>query len=71
MQNDAASGLPAQQGWRAFFEKNKGLAYVLLAQLFGTLMNVTTRVLEMEGNNGNGMHPFQVQRSYDKTVIER
>lgn len=32
--------------------KNKGLALVLIAQLFGTLMNVTTRMLEMEGNDG-------------------
>jgi hypothetical protein len=32
--------------------KNKGLALVLIAQLFGTLMNVITRMLEMEGNNG-------------------
>jgi hypothetical protein len=32
--------------------KNKGLVLVLIAQLFGTLMNVTTRMLEMEGNDG-------------------
>jgi hypothetical protein len=37
-----------QTSWRA----NKGLALVLIAQLFGTLMNVTTRMLEMEGNDG-------------------
>lgn len=37
-----------QQSW----VKNKGLALVLIAQLFGTLMNVTTRILEMEGNDG-------------------
>jgi hypothetical protein len=35
-----------------FWVKNKGLAFVLVAQLFGTLMNVTTRMLEMEGNDG-------------------
>jgi hypothetical protein len=35
-----------------FWVKNKGLALVLIAQLFGTLMNVTTRMLEMEGNDG-------------------
>ncbi|KAF2467067.1 uncharacterized protein BDR25DRAFT_235830 [Lindgomyces ingoldianus] len=40
--------------------RNKGLALVLIAQVFGTLMNVTTRLLEMEGNNGNGYHPFQI-----------
>lgn len=27
----------------AFWSRNKGLGYVLLAQVFGTLMNVTTR----------------------------
>lgn len=42
------------------YERNKGVAYVLLAQVFGVLMNVTTRLLEIEGNNGQGMHPFQV-----------
>jgi hypothetical protein len=36
-----------------YWAKNKGLALVLLAQLFGSLMNVTTRLLEMEGNHGN------------------
>ena len=43
-------------GWTS----NKGLALVLLAQVFGTLMNVTTRLLEVEGNDGKGMHPFQI-----------
>jgi hypothetical protein len=37
---------------RLFWVKNKGLALVLMAQLFGTLMNVTTRILEIEGNDG-------------------
>ncbi|RYN29528.1 hypothetical protein AA0117_g5600 [Alternaria alternata] len=45
---------------QASWTSNKGLALVLLAQLFGTLMNVTTRILEMEGNKGNGYHPFQI-----------
>jgi hypothetical protein len=35
-----------------FWVKNKGLAQVLMAQFFGTLMNVTARLLEMEGNDG-------------------
>ena len=49
------------RGWfKAFWKRNKGLALVCLAQIFGTLMNVTTRILELEGNNGKGMHPFQV-----------
>ncbi|KAH5207468.1 hypothetical protein HBI62_230720 [Parastagonospora nodorum] len=45
-----------QQSW----VRNKGLALVLIAQLFGTLMNVTTRILEMEGNDGKGYHPFHI-----------
>ncbi len=51
---------PAPGKLRAFYNKNRGLAYVLAAQFFGTLMNVTTRVLEVEGNHGEGMHPLQV-----------
>jgi hypothetical protein len=35
-----------------FWVKNKGLVQVLMAQFFGTLMNVTARLLEMEGNDG-------------------
>ena len=51
-------------GWRgrleAFWVRNKGLAYMLAAQVFGTLMNVTTRLLEIEGNKGKGLHPVQI-----------
>nr|OQO18785.1 hypothetical protein B0A51_13757 [Rachicladosporium sp. CCFEE 5018] len=50
--------------WRyalaAFWLRNKGLAYMLLAQVFGTMMNVTTRLLEIEGNHGKGLHPVQI-----------
>ncbi|KAK8215220.1 hypothetical protein M8818_002232 [Zalaria obscura] len=50
--------------WRgklqASWIRNKGLFYMLLAQVFGTLMNVTTRLLEVEGNKGKGLHPFQI-----------
>ena len=46
---------------RASWTKNKGLALVMLAQLFGVMMNVTTRLLEMSGSHGPGMHPFQVR----------
>ena len=52
------------RGWRAklraFWIRNLGLAYMLLAQIFGTLMNVTTRLLEVEGNQGKGLHPLQI-----------
>lgn len=40
--------------------RNKGLILVILAQLFGALMSVTTRLLETDGSHGKGMHPFQV-----------
>lgn len=33
---------------------------MLLAQVFGVLMNVTTRLLEVEGNKGKGLDPFQI-----------
>ncbi|GAB7356895.1 hypothetical protein MBLNU459_g7757t2 [Dothideomycetes sp. NU459] len=52
-------------GWRnklhAIWIRNLGLLYMLFAQVFGTLMNVTTRLLEVEGNKGKGLHPFQVR----------
>lgn len=44
----------------AFWARNKGMALVFLSQLFGALMNVTTRLLETDGRHGKGMHPFQV-----------
>ncbi|KAG9757415.1 hypothetical protein KCU73_g4418, partial [Aureobasidium melanogenum] len=40
--------------------RNAGLFYMLLAQVFGVMMNVTTRLLEIEGNKGKGLHPFQI-----------
>lgn len=65
---DATSGAesapPPPPGFRGklrkFWIRNKGLAYMLLGQVFGTLMNVTTRLLEVEGNKGKGLHPFQI-----------
>lgn len=45
---------------RASWMRNKGLVYVLLAQAFGSLMNVTTRILE-RGVSGDGWHPIQVR----------
>jgi hypothetical protein len=35
-----------------FWTRNKGMALVMISQIFGTLMNVTTRLLEIEGNHG-------------------
>lgn len=44
----------------SFYALNRGLALVMVSQLFGALMNVTTRLLETRGKPGHGMHPFQV-----------
>ncbi|KAH8685583.1 hypothetical protein BGZ60DRAFT_344091, partial [Tricladium varicosporioides] len=41
----------------SFWRGNQGLFLVSFSQLFGALMNVTTRLLELEGE---GMHPLQV-----------
>lgn len=51
---------PSPNSIRRFWNRNKGVFLVVLAQFFGTLMNVTTRLLEVEGNRGKGMHPFQI-----------
>lgn len=68
-QANAGVRVPSQspsplRGWRAklraFYIRNLGLAYMLAAQIFGTLMNVTTRLLEIEGNRGKGLHPLQI-----------
>lgn len=40
---------------QAIWYKNKGLFLVLVSQFFGTMMNITTRLLEMEGNNGKSV----------------
>jgi len=53
---------PAPPGtWKValqrFWQKNRGLGLVTISQLFGALMNVTTRLLELEGE---GMHPIQI-----------
>ena len=63
--DDATQSTGARGLLQRFWLRNKGLALVLLAQVFGTLMNVTTRLLEIEGNNGKGMHPFQVRMIRD------
>ena len=61
----STSPAPLPPSWKErimpFWVSNKGLALVVLAQLFGVMMNVTTRVLEMGGSSGPGMHPFQVR----------
>ena len=52
--------------WVVFWARNKGMALVLLSQLFGGLMNVTTRLLETSGSD---MHPFQVCLLTNTSVV--
>ena len=44
--------------WAVFVHRNKGVAMVLLAQMFAALMATATRLLETEGEDS--MHPLQV-----------
>lgn len=48
--------------WRTsahqFWIRSQSMILVILSQAFGALMNVITRVLELEGDDG--MHPFQI-----------
>jgi hypothetical protein len=46
--------------WKRSWGRNKGVFLVLLAQVFGTIMTMTAQILEIEGNDGKGMNPFQV-----------
>jgi drug/metabolite transporter (DMT)-like permease len=45
-----------QSKWKQLWIKNKPAAYVALSQFFGALMNLSARLLELEGD---GMHPVQ------------
>lgn len=55
---------PSPATWRSkvqtFWTRNKGLALVVLSQLCGGLMSVTARLLEVDDENGDGMHTLQV-----------
>lgn len=43
--------------WSRFWGRNKSVILVASAQLFGALMNLAARLLELEGE---GMHPFRI-----------
>ncbi|KAF4984663.1 hypothetical protein FZEAL_179 [Fusarium zealandicum] len=46
-----------QPRWKQFWTRNKPAALVALSQFFGALMNLSARLVELEGN---GMHPVQI-----------
>jgi len=64
LQSTHKQNLSRASSWRpslrAFWTRNLGLVYMLISNVFGVAMNVTVRVLEVEGNQGKGLHPFQV-----------
>ena len=65
IRDDIVSRLQMQPpSWKfkvsASWTRNKGLAMVVLSQLFGTVMNVITRLLERDSEGAPGMNPFQV-----------
>ncbi|ODM21744.1 hypothetical protein SI65_02588 [Aspergillus cristatus] len=43
-----------------FWLQSKGMILVLLSQFFGASMNVMTQYLEIDGERGAGMDPFQI-----------
>lgn len=51
------SSLPPPSSLKRFWIRNKYAALVAISQLFGALMNLSARLLELEGD---GMHPFQI-----------
>ena len=69
----SSSPAPLPKTWRAtfrlFWARNKGLSMVILAQLFGVIMNVTIRLLEVSGTSGPAMHPFQVRPVLSQTFL--
>lgn len=55
---------PEPGEWRGLlastWSRNKGILLVLVSQVFGTLMSLTTRMLEMGGKGERPLDPFQV-----------
>ncbi|KAJ5334337.1 uncharacterized protein MYU51_004977 [Penicillium brevicompactum] len=54
--DEAAAASRPRHAWQVLWLRNKGMALVLLAQMFGASMNVMTQILEIH----SAMHPFQV-----------
>jgi hypothetical protein len=54
----AVAAARPRHAWQVLWLRNKGMALVLLAQMFGASMNVMTQILEIH----SAMHPFQVSR---------
>ncbi|OCK94665.1 uncharacterized protein K441DRAFT_635943, partial [Cenococcum geophilum 1.58] len=46
--------------WWRWWLHNKGVVLVLTSEMFGALMNTSTRLLETSCDDAGGMHPFQI-----------
>jgi hypothetical protein len=46
-----------KRSWGRFWSRHRGVILVGCAQVFGALMNLSARLLELDGE---GMHPFQI-----------
>lgn len=70
LRHQSVSPAPPARSWKArcnaLWLANKGLLLVLLSQLFGALMNVTTRLLE---TSGNPLNTFQVPQHHHRTWL--
>ncbi|CAG8123706.1 unnamed protein product [Penicillium olsonii] len=55
-EDDVTAASRPRRAWQVLWLRNKGMALVLLAQMFGASMNVMTQILEIH----SAMHPFQV-----------
>jgi len=58
------ASIPGPATWRTKAQElwiaNYGALLVLLSQMFGCVMNIATRLLEIPGSHGEPMHPFQI-----------
>ncbi|EFW23309.1 hypothetical protein D8B26_006803 [Coccidioides posadasii str. Silveira] len=59
-----AASPPPKLAWKQKITRTwllgKGMLMVMSAQFFGASMNVMTRLLELNGPHGKGMHPFEI-----------
>ncbi|KAK5079850.1 hypothetical protein LTR70_009157 [Exophiala xenobiotica] len=58
------ANFPSPPRWRIraleLWDANYGAFLVLVSQMFGCVMNIATRLLEIPGTHGEPMHPFQI-----------
>lgn len=58
------ANIPSSPRWRTkvleLWIANYGAFLVLVSQMFGCVMNIATRLLEIPGSHGEPMHPFQI-----------